>query len=48
MCRSRRDGGQDKFRNLHFTTALEDHIALADMVSILVNIPTKTKDPPAE
>ena len=30
-------------RNLHFSTAVEEHIAAADMVFISVNTPTKTK-----
>jgi len=30
-------------RNLHFSTAVEEHIATADMVFISVNTPTKTK-----
>ena len=30
-------------RNLHFSTAVEEHIASADMVFISVNTPTKTK-----
>jgi UDPglucose 6-dehydrogenase len=35
--------GRARGRNLHFSTAVEEHIASADMVFISVNTPTKTK-----
>ncbi|MFU8884477.1 MAG: nucleotide sugar dehydrogenase [Cyanobacteriota bacterium] len=35
--------GRARGRNLHFTTAVEEAIAAADMVFISVNTPTKTK-----
>ena len=35
--------GRARGRNLHFSTAVEEQIAQADMVFISVNTPTKTK-----